>query len=470
MKKKILFILIAILCLGINVNAKEVTEDLKLTSNITDGIYVPEGKTVEIDLNDYNITGVTNGIATIYNEGTLTITGLGNITNNEAITDEGPYLIVNKGNLIIENGIYEGGRYNLLNDGKATIKGGSFTRRGETNISIMNNKTLSISNAVVNNQIVSNDNITVKSGTLKGVVTVIGEGLIKGGNITVNLIIDGAGSEVTIEDGTIASLATKSTSVLNILNATVTGTIQAMENSKINISDGNYNGSLTMRGNGTFIVSGGVYTHNLTNDLLAPGYVVRQRSDSKYIVIDPNNLNVKMVKEALDNLVEEEESIVEAAIKDEEYVIGTSYDVQIKEYYNNEEVGTISETSEELEVTLDIPRELQNVPENTEREFAIVRVHEGVADILDTTDNGDGTLTAKSNLFSTYIITYRDTQLAGNNQGNNNSNNNTINYREEDSNTNVTNPLTKDNIWVYVVVLVLSSLSLLVTREVLKSN
>ncbi len=470
MKKKILFILIAVLCLGINVNAKEVVEDLQLTSNVTDGIHIPEGSTVELDLNDYNISGVYNDVATIYNEGTLTISGLGKVSS-----ESDKALIVNKGILVLENGTYEGGEYNILNEGKATIKGGSFTRIG--GITVFNNKNLTINNGVFNGQLVSNDDFTMKNGTINGVVTISNKGLIKGGKTTVNLIAEGANTEVTIEGGDILSTTTRNGAKLEITDGKVDGLILIQHDSTLLISGGEIEASLDNRSSSSTInISGGVFKYVVISDYLEEGYVTRQRSDNKYIVLDPNNISLKMVKESIENLVDEEEQIVEEAIKDSEYKIGSSYDVTIKEVTNKgEELGTVSETEEELEVTLDIPSELQNVPEDTEREYAIVRVHEGVADILDTTDNKDGTLTARSNLFSTYIITYKDTKLSGN--GDDNSS--TINHREDDTtNTNTTtstsnitnNPLTHDNIIITIIVFIGSVIGLITTKRLIKNN
>ena len=475
MNKKILFILIAILCLGINVNAKELTEDIQLSSNITDGIHVGENKTVELNLNDYKISGVYNDTATIYNEGTLTISGLGTVSSEEAKP-----LIINKGSLVIENGTYSGGEITVLNDGKLTIKGGSFTKIGGE--VIHNNKNLMVTNGTFTGQVLSNNELTIRKGTFNGVVTLSNKAIIKDGTFTLNLIADGAGTEVTVEKATILNVSTRSGAKLDLQEVKVSGQILIQHDSTLLISGGEIDGAIDNRSPASTIkISGGVFKNVVVADYLEDGYVTRQRSDKKYIVLDPNNISLKMVKESIDNLVDEEEQIVEEAIKDNDYKIGTSYDVTIKEVTNKgEELGTVSETEEELEVTLEIPSELQNVPEDTEREYAIVRVHEGVADILDTTDNKDGTLTAKSNLFSTYIITYKDTKLSGNNQNTNNDNNTTINNREEETNTstntttstssNITNPKTHDNILFLVIVLLTSTIGLITTKKLIKNN
>ncbi len=466
MKKKLLFIFIAILSLTMTVNAKEVTSDLKLTEDITTGIHIPEGKEVVLDLNNHKISGVIDNYATIYNEGTLTIKGNGEVSNDyNEVTD--PSLILNKGTIIIENGKYTGGAYNLLNEGKATIKGGSFTRTGGTTIAIQNNKTLSITNITVQGQVISNNSITIKDGTFNAGVRITKKGTIKGGNFKVLLIAEGDNTEVLIEDATVSTLASSTNAILNVENAKVSGQVQAISNGVVNILDGEYNGALTLRGSESKInAKGGVYKYNVSRDYLEEGVVCRQRQDKMYIVLDPNNISLKMIKSSLDNLEDEEEELVNNILK-EDYQIGKSYDVIIQEVTDKgEELGTVSETEEELEVTLEIPKELQNVPEDTEREFVIIRVHEGVAQELDTTNNNDGTLTAKSNLFSTYTVAYKDTKVE--NSSNDNTSTNTINKREEDK---ITNPKTKDNILLFVTILSISSTLLLInTKKLIKNN
>ena len=48
------------------------------------------------------------------------------------------------------------------------------------------------------------------------------------------------------------------------------------------------------------------------------------------------------------------------------------------------------------------------VSEGYERSYKMIRYHNGVADVLDATDNGDGTISFKSRLFSTYVLVYND--------------------------------------------------------------
>ena len=67
-------------------------------------------------------------------------------------------------------------------------------------------------------------------------------------------------------------------------------------------------------------------------------------------------------------------------------------------------LGNIRRISEMMTFTVAIPDDM--IREN--REFYIVRVHDGVAERLDTTMNADNTLTFQTDRFSTYAIAYTD--------------------------------------------------------------
>lgn len=78
-----------------------------------------------------------------------------------------------------------------------------------------------------------------------------------------------------------------------------------------------------------------------------------------------------------------------------------------QEYYsgelrNSEDVKELFQT---IRLIIDVPEEVQK----TGRIFKIVRVHNGVAEILEDLDDNPGTITIETRLFSTYAIAYTDT-------------------------------------------------------------
>ncbi len=114
-------------------------------------------------------------------------------------------------------------------------------------------------------------------------------------------------------------------------------------------------------------------------------------------------------------------------VTDEEFLalakeIDELEDAQVAGYYDIDvalmnatrgaKIGKITELANEIAVTVDLPMDLPAVAEGYERAYHMVRYHNGVTDILDAVDNGDGTLTFKSGLFSTYALVYVDTLVA----------------------------------------------------------
>ena len=114
---RILFIFLLLFFVGVKkVSALTIEEDTTLENDITDGIYIPEGKSVTLNLNGQNITGKINKSnynGTIINEGTLIIEGDGEIkcTSHQAV--------INKKNLIINGGTFKTQKqdYNILSEG-----------------------------------------------------------------------------------------------------------------------------------------------------------------------------------------------------------------------------------------------------------------------------------------------------------------------------------------------------------------
>jgi len=69
-----------------------------------------------------------------------------------------------------------------------------------------------------------------------------------------------------------------------------------------------------------------------------------------------------------------------------------------------EELGTLNKLSEEITLTFEIPDEWKKEG----RKFHVIRVHEGKTDVLDVWENEDGTVSFKTDRFSTYALVYTD--------------------------------------------------------------
>ena len=87
-------------------------------------------------------------------------------------------------------------------------------------------------------------------------------------------------------------------------------------------------------------------------------------------------------------------------------------------------MGNVTNLQDKITLTVTIPEGLPAVPAGYTRTYKIIRVHNGLAEELETTVSGDK-VSFKSDKFSTYALTYEDTK-------------------------NTKNPATGDNISIYI--------------------
>lgn len=91
------------------------------------------------------------------------------------------------------------------------------------------------------------------------------------------------------------------------------------------------------------------------------------------------------------------------------FAVGAHFDIDLM-LKVGENARTITQTAETIRITIPIPENLVNTDASVTRTYAIVRIHDGEAKVLEVTDNGDGTVTFGTNLFSVYTLIYQDTK------------------------------------------------------------
>ena len=137
--------------------------------------------------------------------------------------------------------------------------------------------------------------------------------------------------------------------------------------------------------------------------------------EEKAAVANGDNLDVILVVEAEYTVPAEDKQVTEAVLTNTEYNIGMYLNIDLIKLINGQQVGKITGLNSPINVTIEIPENLRN--EN--RAFAIVRVHDGVAEILKDIDDDPDTITIATDKFSTYSIVYQDTEVS--NSGNPNT-------------------------------------------------
>lgn len=91
---------------------------------------------------------------------------------------------------------------------------------------------------------------------------------------------------------------------------------------------------------------------------------------------------------------------------DENVNIAQYLDINILVKADNQVIGEINQLNKKITFTVAIPEDLMKEG----RTFYVIRVHDGKAEKLETAENEDGTLTFKTDKFSTYALAYEDAQ------------------------------------------------------------
>ncbi|MCM1536449.1 MAG: hypothetical protein NC126_11055 [Clostridium sp.] len=131
-----------------------------------------------------------------------------------------------------------------------------------------------------------------------------------------------------------------------------------------------------------------------------------------------NGVNIKIVLE-----VQDAENTVSDADKAEIGKALNSYEVG--QYLNidlykmvGENRTDITETAQKIKIVITVPDSLKNVGSNHTRNFTVIRVHNGQAEVLTDLDSDSDTITIETNRFSIYTIAYKDTANSDSNDNN----------------------------------------------------
>lgn len=98
------------------------------------------------------------------------------------------------------------------------------------------------------------------------------------------------------------------------------------------------------------------------------------------------------------------------------FVVGQYLNVDLYKLVGDDRTD-IRETAKKLRIVLTVPDGLKNTDGNRARAFAVVRVHDGKAELLTDLDDSAGTITIETDRFSTYTIVYKDSSNGGNEGG-----------------------------------------------------
>lgn len=442
MKKKIFYGLglLAISSFGfmVNTNALDVSENKTLTEDVKDGIVVKAGSNVTIDLGGFNVTNTGDHTIKIEKGATLVITGNGTVTN--ATHAKAP--VYNDGIVTIKSGTYsridskDNSYYVLLNHGTMTIDGGKYTLENGIS-SLIDNGWYTASQ----NTSKEMANLTINGGTFEMTAN---DKYIKNDDFGIMTINGGTFNMYKPSSAVIANVGFASGNEKVVIND---GIFNYYGTGKVNAKGyaiWDYDWSANYTDNSTTIVKGGTY--NLKGDTVAGitnGTLEENKKEYKvigsdeYIIVKETELVKKTEITALDEdtLSEKDKTLIDKVVTDKKYTLAGNYNIDLfKATKEGLKVEQIPETDSNITVKIQLPESLAKVKDGYKRTYYVIRIHDGVTTVLDAVDNGDGTISFKTDKFSTYSVVYTDAKIS--------------------------NPETSDNIVTYAVILCASIFAL----------
>lgn len=434
-----------------------------LDKDYTDSITISADKNITINLNGHSITTSTDAIS---NHGKLTITGEGSVNSTQGAVVNFP-----GGEVVIDNGAYHStGWYVIKNMGTMTINNLKFTN------DVKNGSSLIVNGFYGNS---ANDRGQTYNDT-KVLLTING-GTFENKNNSSSVVKNDDGGVLVINNGTFTSNSdvseiNSSPVIMNWNKATINGGTFTSVNGAV-ISNGYSNdtkdiGELTINGGtftskgdllacnggakkgkgiltitgGTFSgtlnsfpsyyslsVKGGSFSKEVTPETGYKAYQVLNSSEEKYVIASEDDLSLESIVSTLEKeqIGQSELALIEKASQN--YQVAAYFNIDLAEITSDGSVvAYYDESNEKIKVTLDIPEDLEKVKDGYMRTYYIIRVHDGKTELLDTTNNNDGTISFQTDKFSTYTLVYKDVP------------------------SEVESPKTVDNILIYVITLIVS--------------
>ena len=289
----------------------DAADQVVLTSDVTESVTIPAGKSIQLNLNDHKITNTADK-HTITNNGTLTITGNGTVDN----VSHGRAALYNEkdATAIVESGTFtrsqeagtpsgNGGNswYVVYNDGTLTFNGGTVEATGKFSSLVVSGQNNASAVMTINNGNFNNDFIVIKA---EGGTTNITGGTFNSPEQT----LQSWDSITTVTGGTlngaISSWVWKNSATNGVTisgDAVINGNLTAANYdnkssiaSSITINGGKINGELKKRNiddaadatytGAKFEVTAGTFTKKFSASYLASGLALKENADGTYTV------------------------------------------------------------------------------------------------------------------------------------------------------------------------------------------
>ena len=317
-------------------------DQVVLTSNVTESVTIPAGKSIQLNLNDHKITNTADK-HTITNNGTLTITGNGTVDN----VSHGRAALYNEkdATAIVESGTFtrsqeagtpsgNGGNswYVVYNDGTLTFNGGTVEATGKFSSLVVSGQNNASTVMTINNGNFNNDFIVIKA---EGGTTNITGGTFNSPEQTLQSwdsittvtggTLNGAISSWVWENSTTNGVTISGDAVVNGNLTAANYDNKSSIASSITINGGKINGELKKRNiddaadatytGAKFEVTAGTFTKKFSASYLASGLALKENADGTYTVGE-KTVDTKPAKPEKTEVSDNAESKVEVKKED----------------------------------------------------------------------------------------------------------------------------------------------------------
>ena len=317
-------------------------DQVVLTSDVTESVTIPAGKSIQLNLNDHKITNTADK-HTITNNGTLTIAGNGTVDN----VSHGCAALYNEkdATAIVESGAFtrsqeagtpsgNGGNswYVVYNDGTLTFNGGTVEATGKFSSLVVSGQNNASAVMTINNGNFNNDFIVIKA---EGGTTNITGGTFNSPEQTLQSwdsittvtggTLNGAISSWVWENSTTNGVTISGDAVVNGNLTAANYDNKSSIASSITINGGKINGELKKRNiddaadatytGAKFEVTAGTFTKKFSASYLASGLALKENADGTYTVGE-KTVDTKPAKPEKTEVSDNAESKVEVKKED----------------------------------------------------------------------------------------------------------------------------------------------------------
>ena len=144
-----------------------------------------------------------------------------------------------------------------------------------------------------------------------------------------------------------------------------------------------------------------------------PENAVALTEEEQAAVAGGDDLTITLSVENTDNTVSAaDKNAIDEKIKEavENGAVGQYLDISLLKKIGDAAAEKVTETNAPVKISVTIPESLKNTDTTKTRTYEIIRVHEGVAEVIESSfDEAAGTITFSTDKFSTYAIVYADT-------------------------------------------------------------